>query len=257
MRVSPMQVLQIPQQAFLEHGAVGNDAFGDGELPPPPPSRTRLMASVSVAHELPSDDAGLVRAVWAGDVRAHVVIWRRYMPMVRSRLGRSLGGQDLEDQTQEVFLRLFEYVSELRDPAALRSFIIGITLRVAGTERRRRRCRGWLQLTTTGEVPDVQTTDDDGDAREVATRLLAILGKLSPESARVFRLRYIEGHELADVAAAMGISLATVKRHLARISARVRAMARREPALAEHVRQGVASAHHHPLSAAAANAASA
>ncbi|HLK37859.1 MAG TPA: sigma-70 family RNA polymerase sigma factor [Polyangiaceae bacterium] len=182
------------------------------------------------------DDAALVRAVWAGDDRAQLLIWRRYLPLVRSKLGRSVGGQEVEDQVQEVFLRLFSYLSELRDPAALRSFIIGITLRVAGTELRRRRCRWWLSLTPSGELPEPAALPDGSDAREVAARLNAILGKLSPQSAKVFHLRFVEGKELADVARAMGFSLATVKRHLARVCARVRTMASHEPALAAYVR---------------------
>jgi RNA polymerase sigma-70 factor (ECF subfamily) len=188
------------------------------------------------AAATPRDDAALVRAVWGGDYGAQVAIWRRYLPLVRSKLARSVGGQDVEDHVQEVFLRLFEYLSELRDPAALRSFIIGITLRVAGTELRRRRCRWWLNLTPTGELPEPPSRAVDGDAREVAARLVAILDKLSPQSCRVFQLRFIEGKELSDVAKAMGFSLATAKRHLARVSARVNTMARNEPALAEYVR---------------------
>jgi RNA polymerase sigma-70 factor, ECF subfamily len=184
------------------------------------------------------EDAALVRAVWSGDYRAQVAIWRRYLPLVRAKLGRSVGGPDVEDHVQEVFLRLFEYLSELRDPGALRSFIIGITLRVAGTELRRRRCRWWLTLTPAGELPEPPTRDDGGDAREVAARLAAILDRLSPESSRVFRLRFIEGKELTDVAKAMGFSLATAKRHLARVSARVHTMAKNEPALHEYMGMG-------------------
>jgi RNA polymerase sigma-70 factor (ECF subfamily) len=200
----------------------------------PPPSGIRVTSEEVIDGS--ADDAALVRAAWRGDRRAHVAIWRKYTVLVRSKIGRSVGGQDVEDHVQEVFLRLFEYLGQLRDPAALRSFIIGITLRVAGTELRRRRCRWWLSLTPTGELPDPQPWGDDGsDTREVLGRLLAILGKLTPHSSRVFELRYIEEKELADVAKTMNISLATAKRHLARASARVFAMAEREPALAGFV----------------------
>jgi RNA polymerase sigma-70 factor (ECF subfamily) len=81
-------------------------------------------------------------------------------------------------------------------------------------------------------------TDDGSDVREVLARLLAILDKLTPHSARVFELRYIEEKELAEVARTLGISLATAKRHLARASARVFAMAEREPAVAGFVHGG-------------------
>jgi RNA polymerase sigma-70 factor, ECF subfamily len=195
----------------------------------PPPSGVWVSPAV---RDGGAEDAALVRAAWAGDSRAHVAIWRKYTVLVRSKIGRSIGGQDVEDHVQEVFLRLFEYLSQLRDPTALRSFIIGITLRVAGTELRRRRCRWWLSLTPTGELPDPQPWADDGsDMREVLGGLLSVLGKLTPHSSRVFELRYIEEKELADVAKTMNISLATAKRHLARASARVFAMAEREPAL--------------------------
>jgi|GEM_PF-1919550 RNA polymerase sigma-70 factor, ECF subfamily len=193
------------------------------------------------AHSDSSDaDAALVRAAWQGDPRAHVAIWRKYSPLVRSRIGRSVGGQDVEDHVQEVFLRLFEHLPQLRDPGALRSFIIGIALRVGGTELRRRRCRWWLAVTPTGELPEPAPSRDDGsDVREVLGTLLSILGKLTPHSSRVFELRYIEEKELTDVAKVMKISLATAKRHLARASTCFFAMAEREPALADFMRSGL------------------
>jgi RNA polymerase sigma-70 factor (ECF subfamily) len=200
----------------------------------PPPSGVQRVAERS---ERCIEDEALVRAAWRGDPRAHAAIWRKYSSLVRSKLGRSVGGQDVEDHVQEVFVRLFEYVSQLRDPGALRSFIIGITLRVAGTELRRRRSRWWLRLTPTGELPEPGTmAQGDSEAREVLARLLVVLGKLTPQSCRVFELRYIEEKELAEVAEAMNISVATAKRYLARVSARVLAMAEREPALAGYLK---------------------
>jgi RNA polymerase sigma-70 factor, ECF subfamily len=218
-----------------------NEAWLDRAAEAPSESRPSGVWVSPVAREGGADDAALVRAAWAGDRRAHVAIWRKYTALVRSKIGRSIGLQDLEDHVQEVFLRLFEYLSQLRDPSALRSFIIGITLRVAGTELRRRRCRWWLTLTPTGDLPDPQPrpwADDGSDMREVLGGLLRVLGNLSPYSSRVFELRYVEEKELADVAKTMNISLATAKRHLARASARVFAMAEREPALAGFLQAG-------------------
>jgi RNA polymerase sigma-70 factor (ECF subfamily) len=173
------------------------------------------------------EDEDLVRAVLAGDEAAQMAIWRRYVPLVRAKLRRSIGGQDVEDLVQEVFLRLFEYLPQLRDPAALRSFLIGITLRIAGSELRRRRCRWWLTLSATGELPEPCTFEDEGEKRQVVSKLLGILGQLTPVSYRFFELRFMEERELAEVADTMNVSLATAKRHLARVSARVYAMADR------------------------------
>jgi RNA polymerase sigma-70 factor (ECF subfamily) len=180
-------------------------------------------------------DAALVHAAWRGDRSAQAAIWRRYLPLVRSRMSRAIGGQDIEDHVQEVFLRLFQVLPDLRDPSALRSFIIGITLRVAGTELRRRRGRYWLQLTPSGDLPEPISPPEPDEPREAVARLSAILGNFTPESYRVIELRYVEGKELTEVAQAIDVSLATAKRQLARASARLRAIVQREPALAGYL----------------------
>jgi RNA polymerase sigma-70 factor (ECF subfamily) len=231
-------ILSLARLATLR--SVGDVDWSDSpsRISEPPPSGPRAIADVE--DSTGEDDAALVRAAWRGDKQAHVAICRKYTALVRSKIGRSIGGQDVEDHVQEVFLRLFEHLPQLRDPGALRSFIIGITLRVGGTELRRRRCRWWLTMTPTGELPEPPPSRDDGsDVREVLARLLAILGRLTPHSSRVFELRFVEEKELTDVAKAMNISLATAKRHLSRASTCFFAMAEREPALADFVRSGL------------------
>jgi RNA polymerase sigma-70 factor (ECF subfamily) len=66
-------------------------------------------------------------------------------------------------------------------------------------------------------------------------RFEAILDRLGPHARQLFMLRYVQKLELADVATAMDISLATAKRHLARASAQVSAMVVREPALEDYL----------------------
>jgi RNA polymerase sigma-70 factor (ECF subfamily) len=217
-------------EAVREHLGLAAKAVREGSsVEPPPPSGARLVINGT------TPDEELALAAGSGDPRAAIAIFRRYGVQVRSKLLRWIGGHDLDDHVQEVFSRLFEQLPRLRQPSALRSFLIGITLRVACTELRRRR-RWRLRLTATGEVPDIAEQGfDDGTAREALSRFEDILGKLAPRTRRVFVLRYVEKLELVDVAAAMDISLATAKRHLARASMRVFAMAEREPALADYV----------------------
>lgn len=196
-------------------------------------SDPRRPPSPSINSQTPDND--LARTACEGDPRAAIAIWRRYGAQVRSKLLRWIGTHDLDDHVQDVFSRLFEQLPRLRQHSALRSFLIGITLRVACTELRRRR-RGRLLLTATGELPElVEHRTDDGTARQALSRFEAILDKLAPRTRRVFVLRYVEKMELGDVATAMDISLATAKRHLARASMRVFAMAEREPALVDYL----------------------
>ncbi|HEY4014378.1 MAG TPA: RNA polymerase sigma factor [Polyangiaceae bacterium] len=209
---------------------VSENLLGDSAFPAPPESGTGLPVSSD------SSDEELVLAACHGDPRSPIAIWRRYGMQVRSKLLRWIGPHDLDDHVQEVFSRLFEQLPRLRQPSALRSFLIGITLRVACTELRRRR-RWRLRLTATGELPElVEQTADDGTGRQALSRFEAILEKLAPKTRRVFVLRHVEKLELVDVAAAMDISLATAKRHLARASMRVFAMVEREPALSDYLK---------------------
>ena len=216
----------------------------DGELPPSlsanllggPAVPAAAESGTGLAITADSSDEDLVLAGCSSDPRAPILIWRRYGMQVRSKLLRWIGPHDLDDHVQEVFSRLFEQLPRLRQPSALRSFLIGITLRVACTELRRRR-RWRLRLTATGELPElVEQNADDGTGRQALSRFEAILDKLAPKTRRVFVLRHVEKLELVDVAAAMDISLATAKRHLARASMRVFAMAEREPALSDYLK---------------------
>jgi RNA polymerase sigma-70 factor (ECF subfamily) len=181
-------------------------------------------------------DATLVHGALGGDPALAPAIVKRYLPLVRRILWASVSGADLEESTQEVFARCFECLPRLRDPTLLRSFIFGITLRLAATERRRRRLRWRERLTPTGELPEVGALEVEIEAREVTSSTRRILGRLAPESYRVLNLRFVEEQELTEVAQNMGVSLATAKRRLARASARLRALAHGEPVVAEYVR---------------------
>ena len=58
-----------------------------------------------------------------------------------------------------------------------------------------------------------------------------VLDRLPDDDRIAFALRFLEGLELTEVAAACQVSLATIKRRLARAEERFRREAAREPAL--------------------------
>jgi RNA polymerase sigma-70 factor (ECF subfamily) len=183
-----------------------------------------------------ASDGELVLSARGGDNQAVEAIQKRYQRFVRSKLVRLIGAQDVDDHTQEVFCRLFQRLGSLVEPTALRGFLIGIARRVACAElRRRRRCR--LSLTATGDLPELhEPWRDAAPARQALARLEAILESLGPRTREIFVLRYVDRLETNDVAAAVGTSLATAKRRIARASRCVLASAQRDPALAPYVR---------------------
>jgi RNA polymerase sigma-70 factor (ECF subfamily) len=205
---------------------------------------TRLLRAQPDAHATDAkvralpiafpDDASLARAAAEGHPAAARCVWTRYSVLVRRLLIRSVGPTDADDLVQESFLRFFRLVHKLRDADKLRSFLVGITIRVAREELRRRRVRRWLSLSRDGNVPERgQTTDLD--AAEALGRLHALLDRVDADTRLVFVLRHVEQMPTVELADVLGCSLATAKRRVKRATDRIELLARRDPALASFV----------------------
>src|SRR4051812_35871610 len=199
-----------------------------GRTPPP--------LTVVRAAPTPDDDAALATALIARERDAPAQAWTRLSPLVLRLLRRYFGpGHDRQDLCQEVFLRFFTRIDELRDRTALRSFLIGICLGVAQNELRRAKGRRWIFLPPSGEPPDAPFSGTNPEAREASERVYKILAGVSAEDRTLFVTRYIEKMELAEIAVAIGRPLSTTKRRLARATRRIDARMKGDPALAEYV----------------------
>ena len=186
--------------------------------------RMRLVASPADASEVASD-MELARALIDGAPNAAELAWERYAPLVHRIVSRAIGPDaEVEDVTQEIFYRLFSRIGTLRKPEALRSFVISFAIRIVKWELRRRRARRWLTLSETGDVPDEQLMVMDAESRYSLRRLYSLLDRLSTRERLVLVLRHVEGMTLEEIAEAMELSLATVKRGLRRATSRVSQM---------------------------------
>jgi len=183
-----------------------------------------------------ADDAALGRALIEGDAAAPGVAWSRFSPLVRRVLRRSFGPEhEVEDLVQDVFLGLFDRVTKLRDPRALRAFVISIAVHTVRYEIRRRRVRRWVGLARNAETPDLRVVHPNVDARAALVRFYRILDTLRTRDRTAFVLHFIEGLDLLAVSNALGISLPTARRSLAHAWARVQLLAGRDPLLVECV----------------------
>jgi len=186
--------------------------------------RMRLVAATADESEAVRD-LDLAHALINGHPEAPVLAWERYAPLVHRIVSRAIGPDaEVEDVTQEIFYRLFSRIGTLRKPEALRSFVISFAIRIVKWELRRRRARRWLTLSETGDVPEEQMTVMDAESRYALRRLYSLLDRLSARERLVLILRHIEGMTLEEIAEAMELSLATVKRGLRRASLRVSQM---------------------------------
>ena len=180
-----------------------------------------------------ADDAAIARILIEGDRRAPRIAWQRFAPMVHRMLKRAFGPEhEIDDMVQDVFLTLFQRVHTLREPHALRAFLISITAHTIRYNLRRKVAIRWLRF---GEPADAKATDADLDSREAVVRLYRILDRLGCDDRTAFVLRFMEGLELIEVSHALGVSLATAKRRLARAWRRVVSGAQRDSALVEYL----------------------
>jgi RNA polymerase sigma-70 factor (ECF subfamily) len=219
-----------------------NPSGGVAELGPIVVAAPADAAPANVYREVawPDDhDAALVRRLRDEvDPHAAVRLFDRYAPLVRRILARTLGPfLEVEDQVQETFVAFFRQVKTLKNDEAVRAFLVSIAVRVARHELRHRRVRKILRLAPPDEIADIAGASprEDHEARQAVRRLFAILDELDTPSRLVFTLRYLEDMELMEVAVAIGESLASVKRRLARVVPIVMARASRDPALAPYV----------------------
>lgn len=194
----------------------------------------------------PADDAALALALVAGEAPAPRHAWDRFAPMVRRIARRTLGPDtDVEDIVQLVFMKLFARVHTLREPQALSAFLISITTFTLRRELRRRKLQSWLGLASDAAATDLRVVHPDPLAREALRRFYALLDHFGARDRTAFVLRYVEGLELSDVAAALGVSLATAKRAVTRTQERLTRLVERDPALAEYLGTGLLGRREH------------
>ena len=195
-----------------------------GTAPSPKPASPPALAD--------ADDEGLLAALLAGDSRAPRALWRRFAPMVFRILRRMLGSRDeIEDIAQDVFLCLYQKAPRVRNPRALKAFVIGTTVFRARYEIRRVSKRRELAALAWTPPPESETLTGAVDARVAVLRFYRIVDGLRRRDREAFVLRVVEEMELTEVAAVLDVSLATIKRRLARAWAKVLLLVERDPCL--------------------------
>src|SRR5262249_4720499 len=157
-------------------------------------------------------------------------LYDRFAPHVQRVLCRVLGfDRDLADLHHDVFVRALGSLDGLRDPSALKAWITSIAVFTARTAIQRRVRGRWLSFLDHDELPEVEAVVASGEVNEALRATYALLDKLPADERIAFALRFIDGMELTEVADACGVSLATIKRRLARAEESFARRARAHP----------------------------
>lgn len=152
------------------------------------------------------EETALVRAAQNGDRTAFGKLYQEYGRLVHGVLLARVSYQDVEDLTQEVFVKALKQLATLRQPAAFSAWLIAIARRTATDYLRNKRTMQRAQ--PLGEA----SGGPSGDAFAV----LASIQKL-PESYReTLILRLVEGMTGPEIASRTGLTADSVRVNLCR-----------------------------------------
>lgn len=171
-----------------------------------------------------TSDQDLVRQTLAGEQRAFEVLVHRYQRLVFRVIHGVAPGAEVEDIAQEVFLRAYRSLGQVRDDSRLGPWLIRIAVNLCYDHLRRlrrRQERSFSELTEReGMVLERLMSDETALAqidrlalRELAERLV---GQLAPQDRAVLLLKEREGMETREIARTLGCSETAVRLRLFR-----------------------------------------
>lgn len=202
----------------------------------PTPAQAPGHGSVLRLPQPARSDEELVRGVAAGEQWAGGALLDRYGAMVERLIRRVMGHDpDLEDLVHEAFATILASAHQVRDGHAVKGWIASVAVHTAHHAIRKRRAARWLCLWRLGSDASCEQAIGPRDA---VRRVYDLLDDLAARERVPFALRYLEDMPLEEVAVACGVSLATVKRRLARAERRFTAAARRDPVLRSWMEEG-------------------
>ncbi|HWP82620.1 MAG TPA: sigma-70 family RNA polymerase sigma factor [Bacteroidota bacterium] len=173
----------------------------------------------------PVTDADLIRAFRGGHEDAFEELVRRYQRAIANVIYLTLGDrQEVEDLTQEVFIRAYKSLSRFDESSTLYSWLYRIAVNLCIDEIRRRKIRRTLSLQTLPEgameqeQASTQTSSpaDDLLREERRAVILKTLERLSPTYRVALILREYEDMSYQQIAQTLHISVQAVKSRIFR-----------------------------------------
>ncbi len=156
-------------------------------------------------------DLQLIAAMNGGDDGAFEVLYFRYRDWVTSLAFRFTGEDALAlDVLQETFLYFLKKFPGFRLTAEMKTFLYPAVKNLSIAARR----KAERHQSTEGELAVLENRPAEPAATTNSSDLSVVLSGLSEEHREVLLLRFVDGLNLGEIAAAMEIPLGTVKSRL-------------------------------------------
>ena len=184
------------------------------------------------------DDSAMAAGIKAGHPGAMEALFLRYGEMVERIVMRVMGiDHEIADLVQDVFVAAYSRIHQLRDDAAVKSWLTSLTIFTVRQRIRKRSRRRVYWVHDTKITEESMTEDVSVEDITLLKTVYHTLDAMPAEERIVFALRFLEGMEITEAASAMGISESTVKRRQRKAEKRFAVLARRHPALLERMGQ--------------------
>lgn len=167
------------------------------------------------------EDADVIRAVLAGDKDSFEPLIRKYQGKVYTLVFRLVRDRETAlDLTQEVFLKIFQKLSDLKDTTKASSWIMQVAHNTSLDWLKKRKVDAF-----TADFEDQQTQqkifqhlqDTSSPSPEAVVEMMSpsrmseLVNKLDVKYRTVITLRFIEGYSFKEIAKILNLPLSTVK----------------------------------------------
>jgi RNA polymerase sigma factor (sigma-70 family) len=167
-----------------------------------------------------TDDQSFVSRVKNGDKKAFRLLIKQHERLVAHMVGRLIKrNEDREELCQDVFLKVFEKLSEFNFQSRLSTWIATIAYRQAINHLRKQKMayaewpedETWMERFVERENPETIFTDSDMDSW-----VLKLIDRLPPQYKTVLTLYHLDGMNYADIGIVTEMPEGTVKSYLFR-----------------------------------------
>ena len=174
------------------------------------------MSIVSLGNTPQLDHIILIERFKKGDIGAFDEIVNKYQKQVYNIAYGFIGNcEDAYDISQEVFIKVFKSLGQLKNCALFFLWLKRITLNICTDFVRRQANEQTLDefsYIQKGYANDNRTSDRIMETGELKRIISRAVDRLPVKQRKVFMLRHYDDLPLKDIAAVLGCSLGTVKR---------------------------------------------